>query len=225
MDTKDLANLFLDKIHAPFSEYRKDRDEISSFYVKRSRHIAFFSSLDLTGNHESESTRHERVPLQYESISTQLHSANAALERQHTSVPHPVGDVTGSSSGSASRRDLNADEGTQGMKQVVVYEERVITFVENDLPLRVPFREKDVNDQAKEYADQGKKLFVNRGPYFLWKDCFKILTKTRQSTVFVTTVSQPLNGKRRFGEDLPDRFLTATKDDFDFGIEEEEGEY
>jgi Protein of unknown function (DUF3723) len=221
MDSRDLDHLFLDKIHAPLSGYRRDGDEISSFYVKRSRHIAFFGSLDLTGNRESESTQHERVPLQYESISAQLHSANTTLERQHTSGPHLVGDVTGSSSASASRGDPNIDEGTQGANQVV---ERVITFIENNLPLQVPFREKDVNDQAKEYADQGKKLFVNQGPYFIWKDCFEILTRTRQSTVFITTVSQPVNGKRRWGKDLPDRLLPTTKNDFDFSMEEEEEE-
>jgi hypothetical protein len=67
-------------------------------------------------------------------------------------------------------------------------------------------------------------LYVNEGPCFLWKDCFDILTKTRQSTVFVTTVSQPVNGKRRFGEELPDKFLAATKNDFDFSMDEEEEE-
>jgi hypothetical protein len=212
MDSRDLDHLFLDKIHAPLSEYRRDGDEISSFYVKRSRHIAFFGSLDLTGNRESESTQHERV--QYESISAQL---------QHTSGPHLVGDVTGSSSASASLGDPNVDEGTQGANQVV---ERVITFIENDLPLRVPFREKDVNDQAKEYADQGKKLFVNQGPYFIWKDCFEILTRTRQSTVSVTTVSQPVNGKRRFNQELPDGLIPATKNAYDFSMDEEdEDEY
>jgi hypothetical protein len=42
--------------------------------------------------------------------------------------------------------------------------------------------------------------------------------------VFVTTVSQPVNGKRRFGEELPDKFLAATKNDFDFSMDEEEEE-
>jgi len=56
MDSRDLDYLFLDKIYAPLSEYRKDGDEISSFYVKRLRHIIFFSSLDLIRNRESEFT-------------------------------------------------------------------------------------------------------------------------------------------------------------------------
>ncbi len=52
MDTRDLAHLFLDKIHAPLKEYKREGNEISSFYIKRSRHIAFFGSVDLTGHHE-----------------------------------------------------------------------------------------------------------------------------------------------------------------------------
>jgi hypothetical protein len=40
--------------------------------------------------------------------------------------------------------------------------------------------------------------------------------------VFVATVPQPVNGKRRRGEELPDRLNPATKDDFDFTMEDEE---
>jgi len=35
IDTRDLAYLFLNKIYAPLREYKRERDEISSFYVKR----------------------------------------------------------------------------------------------------------------------------------------------------------------------------------------------
>jgi hypothetical protein len=47
-DTKDRNHLFLEKIHAPLQEYQKGGDEISSFFVKRSRHLTFFGPLDLT---------------------------------------------------------------------------------------------------------------------------------------------------------------------------------
>ena len=50
-DTQDLIHLFLSTIHAPLQEYQKGGDEISSFYVKHSRHIAFFGALNPTGDH------------------------------------------------------------------------------------------------------------------------------------------------------------------------------
>ena len=40
--------------------------------------------------------------------------------------------------------------------------------------------------------------------------------------MFVATVPQPVNGKRRRGEELPDRLHLAIKDDFDFTMEDEE---
>jgi len=216
MDTRDLAHLFLDKIHTPLQEYKRDGDEITSFYVKRSRHIAFFGSVDLTGYHESGSPQHERGP-------TQLYSGNTSLEQQPTSSPGPAGEPAGS--GSARSPDHNPNESSQGnvLNQVVVYSGQMIRFMEKDTLLReVPFREQDVNNQAKEYADQGRKLSVEQGAFFLWQHCFEILTRTRQSTVFVATVPQPVNGKRRWGEELPDRLNPATKDDFDFTMEDGE---
>jgi len=64
-----LSYLFLDKIHAPLQEYKREGDEISSFYVKRSRYIAFFGLVDLTGNDEGRSPQYECRP-------TQLNSGN-----------------------------------------------------------------------------------------------------------------------------------------------------
>jgi hypothetical protein len=43
---------------------------------------------------------------------------------------------------------------------------------EDDFLEKVPFREQEVNAQAKIYADQGRKLRVRQGAYFLWSSLF-----------------------------------------------------
>jgi hypothetical protein len=48
-DIKDLNYLFVEMLHAPLQSYGRGGEEISSFYVKRSRHITFFGELNLTG--------------------------------------------------------------------------------------------------------------------------------------------------------------------------------
>jgi hypothetical protein len=53
INTRDLAHLFLNKIYTPFKEYKREGSEISSFYIKRSRYITFFSLVDLISYHES----------------------------------------------------------------------------------------------------------------------------------------------------------------------------
>jgi hypothetical protein len=45
-DDEDLDHLFLETVHSPLQSYQNSGDEISSFYVKRSRHIAFFGPLE-----------------------------------------------------------------------------------------------------------------------------------------------------------------------------------
>jgi hypothetical protein len=50
----------------------------------------------------------------------------------------------------------------------------------------------------------------------------EMLTRTKKSTVFVTTISLPVNGKRRYKEELPDRLQPATKDAFNLNVEVEE---
>jgi hypothetical protein len=44
----------------------------------------------------------------------------------------------------------------------------------------------------------------------------------RQSTVFITTIPGPVNGKRYRGKELPNRLNPVIKDDFDFIIEDGE---
>jgi hypothetical protein len=101
----------------------------------------------------------------------------------------------------------------------------VIIFIENNVPIQeVPFEKDSVNHKAREYTYQGKKLHVPEGPHFIWQDCFDILTRTRNSTVLVSTVVEPINGKRRHDQELPDRFQPATKDAFDVTMVEEEEE-
>jgi hypothetical protein len=93
----------------------------------------------------------------------------------------------------------------------------------NGIAIReVPFRKEDVNSQAQEYADQGRKLFLEQGPYFTWHNCFNILTRIGKLVVIVSTVVESRTGKRRRGEELPDRLQPASKEAFDFDMEEEE---
>jgi hypothetical protein len=203
MDTRDLAHLFLDKIHVPLSKYRRDGDEISSFYVKRLRHIAFFGTIDLTGSQEGPS----------------MHP----VHRHQLDVSRPAVESTGSTP-TTNRQARSPDEGIES-NQVVLFKEGMVRFIEKGATVReVPFRKEDVNNQAKEYADQGRKLSLIQSPYFTWQDCFDILTRTKKSAVIVTTVVESLAGKRRRGEDLPERLQPATKEAFDFEMNEDEDE-
>ncbi|KAH6701351.1 hypothetical protein BKA61DRAFT_582431 [Leptodontidium sp. MPI-SDFR-AT-0119] len=165
IDTRDLAHFFLDKIHVPLSKYRRDRDEISSFYIKRSRHIAFFSTIDLTESQEGPSKH--------------LVPASLPLHRHQLDVSRPTVEST--------------------------------SFTPT------------TNRQARS-PDKGRKLSLIQGPYFTWQDCFDILTRTKKSAVIITTVIESLAGKRRRGEDLPQRLQPATKEAFDFEMNEDEDE-
>jgi hypothetical protein len=100
----------------------------------------------------------------------------------------------------------------------------MVTFMERNIPIQVPFEEDLVNSQAREYADQGKKLNIPDGPHFVWNHCFDILTKTKTSTVIVSTVVEAINGKRRYNQELPDRFQLVTKDAFNVTMLEEDEE-
>jgi hypothetical protein len=212
MDTKDLNHLFLDKIQSSLQEYRRGGEEISSFYVKRSRHIAFFGALNLADTQQSQPSP--------------LPSVNVSLERRAT-APTPAGlGIIGSGSNSNGRA-TNSHEGSSNNAQTQIVQSAgpVITFIENNVPIQeVPFEKDSVNHKAREYAHQGKKLHVPEGPHFIWQDCFDILTRTRNSTVLVSTVVEPINGKRRHDQELPDRFQPATKDAFDVTMAEEEEE-
>jgi len=203
MDTRDLANLFLDKIHAPLHQYGRNGDGISSFYVKRSRHIAFFGRMDLLENQEGSSTHPE------------VSSSTSNYQQPDTSL-----DLTTSPSHQAPSANREPRP-----YQALVSNERVVRFDENGVVLQeVPFRKEEVNSQAKEYADQGRKLSVkDNGGYFLWEDCFDILIRTRQSVVTVSTVVESWAGKRRWGVPIPEKLQPARKEAYDQNMDEDVG--
>jgi hypothetical protein len=197
MDAEDLNHLFLEKIHAPLQEYHRGGDEISSFYVKRSRHISFFGALNFT------ETQRDR--------STHLSLANPSQEQRITGPVLP-GARPSDSASAPSERASNTDQGSlsQAQDQAASFSGPVVTFMENGVAIRqVPYEEQQVNDQAREYANQGKKLHMPDGPHFIWQQCFGVLQRTGNSTVLVSNVLEPINGKRRQGEELPDRFRLA----------------
>jgi hypothetical protein len=170
-DTEDLGHLFLNKIHAPLQDYQRAGDEISSFYVKRSRHIAFFGALVFDNNPQNTSTH---VPL-----------ANPP-QKQHTSVSplsqahFPIEESRHSNDGSSNRaRTETAPIG------------RLATFMENDVIIQqVPYEMQQIKDQAQKYAAEGKKLRLRNGHHFVWYDCFGVLERAQESTVVVYNIVQ-----------------------------------
>lgn len=209
MDTKDLNNLFLDKIHSGLQDYQMGGDEISSFYVKRSRHIAFFGALNLAN-----SRREQADPLP--SFDVVLEQPPNTRTGEHT---------VGSGSPNVEALVPHQDSSHHIQDQNLQFTGQVITFIVDNIPSqRVPYEKDLVNNQAREYADKGKKLRVSEGPHFTWQDCFDILTRTRSSTVLVSTMFDSMTGKRRRDQELPDKFQAATKEAFDFRMTESDEE-
>ena len=170
VDAKDLNHLFLDTIHCSLQAYPKGGEEISSFYVKRSRHIAFFGALNLEVSQSAHSPLSSTIIAPRERGITLPESASVQPEQ----LPSP--------------RRASPHHAAQG--QVVQSIGPVVAFIENNVTIRkIPFEKDRINSQAREYADQGKKLHVPEGPHFIWEHCFDILTRTRCSTVLVTTVA------------------------------------
>jgi len=213
MDTRDLADLFLDKIHAPLNELGRSGDGISSFYVKRSRHIAFFGAIDFSRSQEG--------------LSPHPVSSDLTVNHQQLDAYQPAQSLASVDSPNRQVHTLEQEDSTnQVVNQVMLYKEKMIRFAENDgvVLQEVPFRKEDVNSQAREYADQGRKLSLkDGGGYFTWVDCFDILTRTKESAVTVTTVVESrLGAKRRRGQDTPDRLQPVTKDSYDFNMDSED---
>jgi len=97
--------------------------------------------------------------------------------------------------------------------------------MENGISIReVPYEKDRVNFQAREYADQGKKLHLPEGPHFVWEHCFDILTRTRSSTVLVSTVVRQINRRGQRGQIMPGHFPSAAREtsDFEMGYEDDE---
>lgn len=212
-DTRDLEHLFLDKIHAPLQEYQKGGDEISSFYVKRSRHRAFFGAVNLAKDRRGQSSNLSPTEVSLEQRTTGVAS--------HAREPARLGAPTAGGPDS----DPIQDSQVQTVGQVVPYTRRVVRFREDSATTQeVPYEKEAVNEQARVYANQGKKLAVKGNGHFIWQDCFDILCRTKQSTVQVFTLVRPLNGKRHYNQDLPDDLQPGTKEAFDFVMEESEEE-
>ena len=200
-DAQDLEHLFLDKINAPLNRYENSGNEISSFLVKRSRHRAFFGAVNLTQSSTEASVEHEATGLTSHDL-------------------QPAGSAT-----TADGPDLSPAERAQiqDMSQMVPYTGRMVRFKEhNTRALEVPYEKEIVNEQARAYAYQGKKLSVNGNGHFIWQDCFDIISRTKQRTVQVSTTVGPINGKRRFDEDLPENLQPRTKEAFEFEMDDSE---
>jgi hypothetical protein len=183
-DVKDLNHLFLDKVHAPLQAYQRGGDEISSFYVKRSRHIAFFGEVNLT---QDQADTFDIAP-----ISTH---AEPQTRRVPFTTREPI-----DSAPIPSERDHNSQ--SVNTNQMASSSRPAVAFMQKDgITIReVPFQRESVTNQARHYADQGKKLSLQQGGHFVWQACFDILVRTGHYTVLVSDAERPMppiNGKRR----------------------------
>jgi hypothetical protein len=189
-DTKDRNHLFLEEIHAPLQEYQKGGDEISSFFVKRSRHLTFFRPLDLTAApwEQTSSVYTAREP------STQTSSLYTA--REQITVDDVLDEesfyrvysgrrATGEPSEQAPTAPGIAQAASDQAPETGV-PERFITFEEDGRPpQQVVYEREQINRHAEAYALQGKKLKVRGGGYVVWRQCFDALKNPRDSTVMV----------------------------------------
>ena len=192
-ESDDVNNIFLGQMHLPLAELQKAGQGISSFYVKQSIYLAFFGDL------ESDERIHSHLGTndggQRRAPSVDIHRTLLSNQRA-TSI-------------SGLGRDPNSHISSQGTVtcQVVPFTGQLITFMEDDIPVReVPYEKDSVNFVAREYADQGKKLHVPEGPHFIWEHCYDILAKTGSSTVLVTTVLRQMNRKRHHDKIIPGQF-------------------
>jgi hypothetical protein len=164
-DTEDLGHLFLDRIHAPLKDYQRAGDEVSSFYVKRSRHIAFFGALNL------DATTHNGPT-----------AVTLSSQQQHMSF----------TLSSYARSSLYSDEISSNEAQdEAISTGRVATFIEDDVEYQVPYEKESVNERAQTYAKQGKKLKLRNRHHMVWYKCFLILERAEESTIIVYKVQDP----------------------------------
>jgi hypothetical protein len=203
-DTEDLNHLFLETIHAPLQEYHRGGDEISSFYVKRSRHIAFFGPLNLAA------AQWDQTSSLYTAREPPTQTSSLYTAREHITAEDVYFDaesfyrnyeesVAANSTVQASERasGVVADPGG-GASNHGGESGRVITFMEDGVTIqRVAYEREKINQQAQEYARQGKKLQVRAGGYVVWEHCFDALEHTRDSTVLLFPASASDLGQRR----------------------------
>jgi hypothetical protein len=186
-DAEDLNHLFLEKVQAPLQEYQKGGDEISSFFVKRSRHLAFFGPLDLTGAlwDQTSSVYTAREPsTQTSSLYTAREHTTAEVFFDAESFYRAYERSIDTNSVVASATDNPSDRVHGGGAG------RVITFEENGIPTLVVYEREPITQQARKYADEGKKLQVQGGGYVVWGQCFDALKNPAYSTVMVVPPEQ-----------------------------------
>jgi hypothetical protein len=184
-DTKDLNHLFLGTIHTPLQEYQKGGDEISSFYVKRSRHIAFFGALNFTGD-----------PHLVPSINI---PARGTYVEHTVQVPRTFGESTILMS-VAEEQNQSLEPIFQSENQNSTSSGQIVRFIEDTAIQEVLLERELVTNQAREYANLGKSLSLAQGGSFFWQACFDVLVRTGHLTVIVSDDARPMppiNGKRR----------------------------
>lgn len=93
----------------------------------------------------------------------------------------------------------------------IVSTTRIVSFNDEkgNTICQVLYDKEKVNNQARKYADQGKKLSLADGIHFTWDACFDTLDFTKTLIVNIATTIQPYNGKRRRLQALPERFIPA----------------
>ncbi|KAH8674430.1 hypothetical protein BGZ60DRAFT_403952 [Tricladium varicosporioides] len=192
-DTQDLNHLFLGKIHAPLQEHQKGGDEISSFYVKQSRHIAFFGVLNLAGDYNPDPSTNK--------------PAMAASPAETMHLPSVIVEPTSPMSVSE-EHDPNPNSGFQIVNQISSSGRQVVRFIQNGAIQEVLNEREPVTNQAREYANLGKSLSLIEGGSFFWQACFDVLIRTGHSTVIVSDAARPMppvTGKRHRSQNLIDR--------------------
>jgi hypothetical protein len=189
-DTKDRNHLFLEKIHTPLQEYQNGGDEISSFFVKRSRHLAFFGPLDLAATHWDQrssvytaretSTRTSSLYTAREQITADDVLDEESFYRAYSGIVATYGAMEPPEQ-TREIAQATSDETREGRVP-----ERFITFEEAGRPpQQVIYEREQINGHAEAYALQGKKLKVRGGGYVVWRQCFDALKNPRDSTVVV----------------------------------------
>tara|TARA_R110002060_G_scaffold70387_1_gene78957 strand:- start:374 stop:1705 length:1332 start_codon:yes stop_codon:yes gene_type:complete len=176
-DFQDLSHLFIGKIHAPMMGYHTSGKELSSFFVKRSRHLTFFRALDFNMNRSDMSTAPAEAirPVQISVPPSQPTSLTTPGEEVVPETAYRHHDRAGS----------------------------VVRFIQDATIQEVPYEKESVSNQARGYANDGKSLSLIDGGNFLWQACFDILVRTGQSTVIVSNATRVLGkrGRDQYEED------------------------
>ena len=183
-NVEDLKYLFLETIHSPLQNYQRGGEEISSFCVKRSRHISFFGLLTQTSAHPD-------TPPNAPSAPTSVPLATPTPENQH---PADISD--GASYDQASHHDDGPHRPI--VNQVVPYTEQVeFKWAGSSFAERVPYEKQAVSDKADKLAALNLSLWIDNCGFVVWDDCFEKLESTGGRTVIIHGNLSPVMGKRQ----------------------------